>query len=854
MIDVISSSHRLKAIERITAIAVILVFLCPALAAADGMAFRYGPASSLEPLRVDEQRAVIAHKDGVQRMFIAINTAADDPAHAAVWIFPVPGSPDRADVDVAAFIPELTGRDVQQEFDEIMELAWWIPLITQPHFVPLPFFAQFAAGPMGVRMGRFQGAEGITTHKEIDRWGIHAELITADSVDRLADYLRKKNVPVDQDRLAPFVAYLSDKYSLVVAWISSYEELTKRFPQHSQIRAAKRPSLYVEFPTEKPFYPMRPTSAYGKNKMEVSLYIVGWVAPDMSSWEESDKKGMTPRVRYYAGDKEAIHKSYQSYRSVLSAREKDRTTSLSEDAAQRKAGERFFAAVPEGDMHFTRVRIYGPAGNFTQDLQFSPNPNVSIKHFIASNAWVLSGPVILLILALSYISGGISGKLVFGEWKPWARTGLWNCFSIVTLVVVTWLRRRNLPAESKRAAMSGRWQTFVLGLVISVPLTKSVIFFLPDNRYLPSGGLLLLFYGIVAVELLIAAWIAMTAGQSLLAGTERKLDPMIPNRAEYIIRVFLIFLPTVAILAMRNTPEVLGVFPTEVLLFNMTIRIPISCLIIVALSLMSGLIAVAMFASAWILRGLGTAWKAGRASNSNDIAVAGPGRKPETLILGVLVCITAFLAILSFPFDLFGESFVGFCRLMWFSVITVELYIAKVLWKSASTPVSSKPRVSPAWPATIGILLPIWTLILCFVHYSDGPLKWALAAVLPLTVIGCVSIVPLRRVFRDMTDKRALASIVVVLGVLSYLAVLVQVPIAIQGRGVDRDAFAVLALILATWIVKRALKEPPTKALRFGILFSMVFTILVVGASFGSRYLFVSMGIQEPPKFGWFIY
>ena len=297
---------------------------------------------------------------------------------------------------------------------------------------------------------------------------------------------------------------------------------------------------------------------------------------------------MAPRVRYYAGNKKAIYNSYQSYRSVLSAMEKDRTTSPSEEAAQRKAAEGFFAAVPEGDMHFTRVRIYSPAENFTQDLRFSPNPSVSIKHFIASNAWVLAGPIILLILALSYISGGISGKLVFGEWKPWARTGLWNCLSIATLVGVTWLRRRNLPAESKRATISGRWEAFVLGAVIGVPLIQSVVSFLASDRYHPPGELLS--YGIVAVELLIAAWIAATAGPSRLVETEVIPNPRFPGpaRGESLIQIFLMCLPTLSILVMRNSCEVLGFPCSEVWLFDEAVRIPVSFLIVAgALSLLS---------------------------------------------------------------------------------------------------------------------------------------------------------------------------------------------------------------------------------------------------------------------------
>jgi hypothetical protein len=263
--------HWPHADSRIIFVLVILLFLAPTLAAADGMAFYHRP-TSLDPLEVDEQRAIIAHKDGIQRMFIAITlgkpASAEDASRAAVWIFPVPGSPDRVDVEVTDFIPELTGKDVGRAFKDAMYGTVLAPIASQPVLLT---FALFPFVPMAAMMGLRAGDLGVTTHKKVDRWGIHAELISADSVDRLADYLRKQNVGVQPDKLKPFAPYLSDKYTLVVAWIRSYEELIEKFPHYAEERGGGRPSLYVEFPSDKPFYPMRPTSGYGKKTVTVSL-------------------------------------------------------------------------------------------------------------------------------------------------------------------------------------------------------------------------------------------------------------------------------------------------------------------------------------------------------------------------------------------------------------------------------------------------------------------------------------------------------------------------------------------------------------------------------------------------------
>ncbi|MFC1836028.1 hypothetical protein ACFL2Q_15130 [Thermodesulfobacteriota bacterium] len=127
-----------RACARIAGSVLSLLLMIPALAAADGMALTYGDTSSAELLRVSEQRAVIAHKDGIQRMFIAINLKAppwsDDPSRAAVWIYPVPGTPDRADVNVTDNLPTVRGRDIRDNLELMLRRGQDLALGTQPHF------------------------------------------------------------------------------------------------------------------------------------------------------------------------------------------------------------------------------------------------------------------------------------------------------------------------------------------------------------------------------------------------------------------------------------------------------------------------------------------------------------------------------------------------------------------------------------------------------------------------------------------------------------------------------------------------------------------------------------------------
>lgn len=865
----------------ITSILVVLVLLVPALAAADGMAFTYGPsrlgpASSLKPLEVNEQRATIAHKDGIQRTFIAINlgdpSTAKEASRAAVWIFPVPGSPDRADVNVTDFVPKLKGDDVEQAVTDVMDKARWIPLATQPHV--LPFLAVervLRRMPHGVYMGmlgRAEGSPGVAVHKEVERWGIHAELITADSVESISDYLRKKEVNVGEETFSSFAPHLSNKYSLVVAWITSYEDLIKKFPQYAQKQGTEWASLYVEFPTDKPFYPMRPTSGYGKKPIAVSLYTVGWLKLDTTSWTPSEKKAMSPRTRYYAGKKEEIDRAYRKdhLRQKGNAGGPDQEFS----GTQLKTAERFLEAVPEGEVSFTRIWLNTSAENFTQDLWLSPNSRVYVIHFIASSWWMTAAIVILLLVAFSYISGGTSGAILFRAWRPWARIGLWNCLTIVAVVIVTWLVRRDPKSADKATTASHPWEALFFGglsAVVLVPISLIIASHLLSETRWPSWSPLpLLLIGFIPLLLLITAWV-VSQPRVVISKTDDRLPE---SQMRVILRTILKSFSYVLLVC---TPSVLlivayGMLGGAVLSDGHSYRLTnIYILGIVSVGLMilvlSALITVALFIVLWIARKIGSVWRVQEQIGLEHTGSVTQGRRSVIIVFGILTCVVGTVLVMSIALSRPLEVWHLFISRI--ALFTLELVITTwIVWKGASARTSRAAGGSPAGMFGIPVMIAgaaacvvvVYStarlLGLNLVYLADRYLSIPYGSLFVTMIIigGAIAVTligskRIRDIARNMDFRTALSTMFVILSTLSYLALFTYLGfftgITWREEMIIGSMLSIWALFLATWLVKGELNEKPTKALRFGVLFSVIFMALNLATFVGLKALVASV-------------
>jgi hypothetical protein len=186
-------------------------------------------------------------------------------------------------------------------------------------------------------------------------------------------------------------------------------------PAQESVRGnERRPCLFVDFATERAFYPLRPTSLYGKEITPVRLFVVGHV-----------QAHTTPALM------KLLRLSY------------------CEQAEPPKSPAPFIEGLPPGPFAYTRIWLNNPAEEFTEDLHFSPveedPPGIAYARLINSawpGAFLLFD--VIVIGVLSYVSAGLSGLILVRCWKGYALIGLANLATIVGLYFAV---RRTLRSQ-----------------------------------------------------------------------------------------------------------------------------------------------------------------------------------------------------------------------------------------------------------------------------------------------------------------------------------------------------------------------------------------------------------------------
>ncbi len=419
-------------IGRIMALAFcIFSILCPMQAGADGMAFE---RSSFKPLAYNEQRAAILLRDGVQRMVIALNMREheEEPkSSGTVWMFPVPGNPKSVKIDVADSFPVFAGRNIdwllRRHLGAICAFSTYTQVPLSAFWMVVPYYMSYGASVARPEV-----------HARVDKWGIHAELISAESIESLRNYLKQNNVSAPEQNLITFRPYLSKDYSLAVAWISSFDEIKKKFmirAEQGDFAPGTRPCLYVEFPAEKGFYPLFPTSGYGDSDMRVSLYIVGHVTPDLSDVRSSIQSTQGGR----SSNKTSSIDYYWAARGRLM-----KGMNFSE-TAPRRFGEGL-ADAPD----YTRILLDCPAKCFVKDLFFANNPPFKVKlaGLIAGEPRFFTLGFVLAVV-LCYVSGGLTGLIIFRNWTRYSFIGLWSLLTLIVLAIAFRFAEKRRGAKPK---------------------------------------------------------------------------------------------------------------------------------------------------------------------------------------------------------------------------------------------------------------------------------------------------------------------------------------------------------------------------------------------------------------------
>jgi len=394
------------------------VFIPPVFA--DGGIVIYDPDMFRWELQdMDQQLCAINYENGFENMLLSVDVS-DLHGEKAVWIFPVPAKPDKTVIDIIKGFPRLWGYDVKRKTDETISNTFSVIRLSQVY--TFPFILMWYAGTMPKDI-----EEGITVHEHIEKMGLTTELVTAKDGDAFYNYLTNKDLDLPSDLKSILEDYIGKEYSFVVSWISDVE----KFKQESAIRdrygrIINVVGVSISFPTDRIYFPLKPTSVYGSKRIPILIYVMGHVTPELYSEIEKESQ-----VNYFI-------QQYYDVPNELSS---------------------FFNGKKEiENLKYTKIKIDAPSRYLTEDLWIkdSAPADVILADFIKRSVWLWG--IIFFILS-SCLASMFAGIIVFRKDQPskkkFALFGLWNFLTLIGFAVASiFLRTKKLKPELEQQLKS----------------------------------------------------------------------------------------------------------------------------------------------------------------------------------------------------------------------------------------------------------------------------------------------------------------------------------------------------------------------------------------------------------------
>lgn len=481
----------------------LFLVLIPAVTA-DGVIWR---PDRWEPLEQNEQRAVIAYQDGLEKMIIAVDfRMAYDKA---VWIFPVPAKPQKVVIDVVTEFPSFRGRSMEGYIQQPIKRAglgivypFFIPTTTIPveEFYPryYPFMAEIS---------------GVVVHEHLEKEGVTVELVTAESGDALYNYLLSKGLNVQKSAISIFDGYIGREYSFVISWISGYN-VTGYVPSYCTNHAQCSQACSANCP---PYtYGCCVNGNLGqcdtrRNKCFCqynSEFCTGCPPCDYTE-EYCDGYTKTCKPYYFPYSREYIPPYYPRKRvgvfltfptdkvfypllptSVYGSKSIPITIYLlgyfeprvyPEIKSYAKTGyyiqdylstslEEFFGGTSVMNLPYTQLEMTVPSKYFVDDLWFEKSPRTERIAFFVSHQTTAS---FIFVIIASAIAGSVTGFIVYREIKKFALIGLANILTVVGLSVVIMLTK----TEKKFEAIDRKKLTFIILFSIAYAIISLIFYF-----------------------------------------------------------------------------------------------------------------------------------------------------------------------------------------------------------------------------------------------------------------------------------------------------------------------------------------------------------------------------------------
>ena len=453
------------------AVFLIFVLLIPTVAA-DGMTFR-GDTQLFNLQPEKEQAGAIFYENGYENMLLSVSLDWNTTGNRSVWIFPVPAAPEDISIDMLKGYPYLHGKWLEEEYyDTILQTIG-----TGAAYALFPFsgpsvsvyFMPRHGGPLSADI-----QQDIQVYQHVEKMGLTSELVTAENADAIERYLSGKGIVLPDGSKEILNEYSGKKYSFVITSVSNVTEFRSQFRgiqyHYATSEMADMLSVFVRFPTERAYFPLKLTSAYGTRIIPVTITVNGWVTPIVPDTIRAGESIRTGDLWFTRAG------TVTTYFKQGSDSWDAKTEYIYPELRKFTNGRELIPAI------YTKVRIYTPSSNFTDDLWFENNPpvDVTIKDMIIQNKVLLG---ILIYLILSMLASLIAGLIVFRSGpvsKIWLIIhGLWNCATVIGLIYATrW--RLNLPDH-----LAKRKKRYVIVFYLVFLFLLSIIGFLviPDFIY-----------------------------------------------------------------------------------------------------------------------------------------------------------------------------------------------------------------------------------------------------------------------------------------------------------------------------------------------------------------------------------
>jgi hypothetical protein len=213
------------------------------------------------------QRAVISHKDGIQKLDIAIDVEAK--GLSGLWLFPVPAKGKDISLDVKDDFKIPKGSLYSKVKQDTVESVFSSSLI---------YFSGFLFGGSGrifilrSLVSTFFGSDDafdgsiestLSYYQSFSKLGLESEVVQANSLDDLFYYFSSREIIISDTDREIWKGYHLDGYSFIVS----------RFNSAGSNDIPKTLSLRLEFPSERAFFPLMPSRTYDDEVIPLQVFI-----------------------------------------------------------------------------------------------------------------------------------------------------------------------------------------------------------------------------------------------------------------------------------------------------------------------------------------------------------------------------------------------------------------------------------------------------------------------------------------------------------------------------------------------------------------------------------------------------